>query len=139
MEWGAPRKRNAPTGHLTGRVPLSLAFPDGTQPRPGHQLYPGGGRHRRPAQVPEPSFRPSPRPIPSPGGSGAPAGRSGAPPEARKAPKSKGGLPRPLVTWKARGARRRFRPLETVGTASNTCAMGWVVLGGRGAAGGAPV
>ena len=43
MEWGAPRKRNAPSGHLTGRVPLSLAFPDGTQPRPGRQLYPGAG------------------------------------------------------------------------------------------------
>ena len=43
MEWGAPRKRNAPSGHLTGRVPLSLAFPDGTQPRPGHQLYPEAG------------------------------------------------------------------------------------------------
>ena len=107
--------------------------------RPGHQLYPGGGRHRRPAEVPEPSFRPSPRPIPSPGGSGAPAGRSGAPPEARKAPKSKIGLPRPLLKWEAWGARCRFRPLEAVGTASNTCAMGWVVLGGRGAAGGAPV
>ena len=34
VEWGAPRKRNAPSGHLTGRVPLSLGFPDGTQPRP---------------------------------------------------------------------------------------------------------
>ena len=139
MEWGAPRERAQPSGHLTGRVPLSLAFPDGPQPRPRPPAVPRGRRHRQPAKVPEPSFRPSPPPIPSPGGSGAPAGRSGAPPEARKAPKSKIGLPRPLFKWEAWGARCRFRPLETVGTASNTCAMGWVVLGGRGAAGGAPV
>ena len=42
MEWGAPRERAQPSGHLTGRVPLSLAFPDGAQPRPGPPAVPRG-------------------------------------------------------------------------------------------------
>ena len=115
---GGTGSKRATSGLLrrqTRLMPASAA-------RPGHQLYPGGGQHRRPAEA-EPSFRPSPRPIPSPGGSRAPAGRSGAPPEARKAPKSKIGLPRPLLKWEAWGARCRFRPLETVGTASNMPVM----------------
>ena len=41
----------------------------------------------------------------------------------RKAPKAKIGLPRPLLKWEAWGARCRFRPLETVGTASNMHVM----------------
>ena len=120
MEWGAPRKRNAPSGHLTGRVPLSLAFPDGTQPRPGRQLYLGGGRHRRPAQVPEPSFRPSPRPNPSPGGLGRPSPWSGPCSEAQKGPNSPNASPAAPFNQEAWGARYRFRTCQLIGTASNT-------------------
>ena len=42
MEWGAIGPRAQPSGHLTGRVPLSLAFPDGPQPRPRPPAVPRG-------------------------------------------------------------------------------------------------
>ncbi len=55
--------------------------------------------------------------------SGVPTGRSGTPSEARKGPKSKIGPPAAPFKWEAWGGRRRFRPLETVGTASNMHVM----------------
>ena len=102
MEWGAPRKRNAPSGHLTGRVPLSLAFPDGpAAPPPATSCTP---RRATPAASPSPrTFVP---PIPSAdsiawgvGGAGwavggAPRGAEGAEVENRPpaAPFKMGGL-----------------------------------------------
>ena len=91
------------------------------QPRPRPRAT-TSGRRPAPETTREPP-RPFRRPTRPPGGSGAPAGWSGVPPEARKAPKSKIGLPRPLLKWEAWGARCRFRPLETVGTASNMPVM----------------
>ena len=97
----------------------SLRFLRRPPARPRHH-----GWGRRPApEHPQRPPRPFRRTVRPPGGSGAPAGRSGAPPEARKAPKSKIGLPRPLLKWEAWGARCRFRPLETAGTASNMHVM----------------
>ena len=87
--------------------------------RPRHHAW-----GRRPApEHPQRPPRPFRRTVRPPGGSGAPTGRSGAPSEARKGPKSKIGPPAAPFKWEAWGARRRFRPLETVGTASNMHVM----------------
>ena len=93
----------------------SLRFLRRPPARPRHH-----GWGRRPApEHPQRPPRPFRRTVRPPGGSGAPTGRSGAPSEARKGPKSKIGPPAAPFKWEAWGARRRFRPLETVGTASN--------------------
>ena len=105
----------------TSVIPSQYSQPFRVQPRPRPRATTSG---RRPApETPREPPRPFRRPTRPAGGSGAPAGRSGAPPEARKAPKSKIGLPRPLLKWEAWGDRCRFRPLETVGTASNMPVM----------------
>ena len=97
----------------------SLRFRRRPPARPRHHAW-----GRRPApEHPQRPPRPFRRTVRPPGGSGAPTGRSGAPSEARKGPKSKTGPPAAPFKWEAWGPRRRFRPLEAVGTASNMYVM----------------
>ena len=108
------------TGHFSPPTAVRPAHP-GTAPRQLQRpLLPRGGRHRRPAQVPEPSFRPSPRPNPSPGGLGRPSPWSGPCSEAQKGPNSPNASPAAPFNQEVWGARYRFRTCQLIGTASNT-------------------